>query len=133
MSRFLFERLAIMPLVALASYALEDVCAILDCPPTHTLEMRFAAETFAIQSPRLSGSSLVLSSPWLSGIPLDGIWKEDDLEALRYWVAYTGAAQSTRLADTPYRSTLQRAFATQYVAVIRPPRTVPDFYAGGGR
>jgi len=54
------------------------------------LEIRFAAEVPAARLPNVSGHTLTLPSPWLTGIPLEEKWEEGYLEDLAKWVGYAG-------------------------------------------
>ena len=91
----------IAPLLEQAQLTLSELDEILPYwPIPGTLQIEFAATTDAFQAPYVEHRAmaphtrLVLPSPWLSGIPMDGQWPAAQLQRLRYWVTY--AALSAR-------------------------------------
>jgi len=71
------------------------LCAILGCPAEDRLVMQFIPHSM---SPALLDDRIVLTSPWLSGIPSEGGWERGYLDELAYWVAYARASQFVRSA-----------------------------------
>ena len=84
---------AIEPQVAHIVDVVDDVCATLDCPADVGLEVHFAQHDVP---PGLSGTVLTLSSPWLTGISVDGSWDEGYARSLTYWVVYGLVSQIVR-------------------------------------
>lgn len=87
------------------------------------LQIEFAITTEAFQAPYVEHRAsrpetrLVLPSPWLSGIPVDGEWPAVRLQQLRYWVTY--AALSARGREDVYGEQsplLQQALLSEYGA-----------------
>ncbi len=61
---------------------------------------------------------IILPSPWLSGIPADGVWDQQRLAALSYEVAHGLAQNALRSAGRPSLDPLQRALADEYAAWV---------------
>jgi hypothetical protein len=80
----------IEPQVAHIVGVVEDVCAILNCPADAGLEVHFSHHDVP---PRLSGTALVLPSPWLTGVPVDEAWDVVYARTLTYWTVYGLASQ----------------------------------------
>jgi len=114
----------IAPLLQQIWSTLSELDAVLRYwPLTGRLHIEFAVTTHALQAPYVvhrTGSPdtrLVLSSPWLSGIPVDGEWTTSELQRLRYWVTY--AALSARAGEDlsgQGPSLLQQALLSEYGA-----------------
>jgi hypothetical protein len=92
-------------------------------PLSGQLQIDFAITSEAFQAPYVQhravrpDTRLVLPSPWLWGIPVDGRWSTERLQRLRYWVTY--AALSSRWRRDVYGdgpSLLHRALLSEYGA-----------------
>jgi hypothetical protein len=83
----------IEPLVEHVRTVLSDVCAMAGCPVENALELDVVP---ASTPTALSGSRLVLASPWLTGIPADGTWDQAYLDTLTYWVTYQVVERAAR-------------------------------------
>ena len=81
----------IEPLIKHVLVVLTDFCVTLDCPPDTGLKIEFA-ESPKGWMPSALGDTLILPSPWLSGIPLDGTWDAAYLDELADWVRYMTAS-----------------------------------------
>jgi hypothetical protein len=55
-------------------------------------------------------------SPWVTGMPADGVWDEEWLEPLRYEVVHVLAESALRSLAEPELTALQRAMADEYAA-----------------
>ena len=114
----------IAPLLEQILSTLSELDAVLRYwPIPGRLQIEFAVTTRAFQAPYVEHRTgtphtrLVLSSPWLSGIPVDGEWATSELQRLRYWVAY--AALSARAGEDlrgQGPSLLQQALLSEYGA-----------------
>jgi hypothetical protein len=104
------------PLVEHVAQTFYGVCAELDCPPDNLkLEVNFVAETSNEEElPRLEENELILASPWLSGLPIEGDWGEPYLRELTYWTAYVAAQQAMRSPTDQDLSSLQRTILIEY-------------------
>jgi hypothetical protein len=106
------------PLIEHVHRTAGQVCRTISCRSLSDLQFVFAIDAPPGQSPRLEGDRVVLASPWLSGIPVDGEWSEEQLRELTYWVAHELAADSVRSAAgkalTPLQSALVAEYATWY-------------------
>jgi hypothetical protein len=69
-----------------------------------------------VESPPPSSTKIILPSPWLSGIPADGLWEEATLRSLRYGVAYALASNAMRADNQPGLALLQKALVDEYAA-----------------
>jgi len=92
-------------------------------PSQTRLDVEFAAETTALQAPyilRRPGSALstlVLPSPWLSGIPVGGTLDDSVWDQLTFWSTYALLASGMRQAvDDGTLSQLQKALVSEYIA-----------------
>lgn len=107
------------------------VCATTSCPAANTLTVDFSLDTPVYRFPYLiadpaqpdetSGSGedrLVLSSPWLSGIPVGGSWDEGTIERLTHATAYATVARAMRSTTRRDLSPLQEAVADEYAAWV---------------
>jgi hypothetical protein len=71
-----------------------DYCIKWGCSTSGSvLEVRFVIEPTDTldQLPRLEGDELLIASPWLSGIPVEGTWTESYLDELTRWVKFAMA------------------------------------------
>ena len=59
-----------------------------------------------------------LPSPWVSGMPADGVWDQAWLSALGYEVAHTLAQNALWSSSQPNLGALQRALADEYAAWV---------------
>ena len=75
----------IEPQVAHIVDVVDDVCETLSCPADVGLEVHF---THHDGPPMLSGRVLTLTSPWLTGIFVDGSWDDAYARTLTDWVMY---------------------------------------------
>jgi hypothetical protein len=78
------------PLVQEILRTLDQVSPMLGTPSNGTLEVSFIPDD---GPPGLFSGRIVLPSPWLSGIPVDGAWSEAYLDELTSWVTYQVAFQ----------------------------------------
>jgi hypothetical protein len=81
------------PLIQHAIAVDSTLCAMLDCPAADRLALQFIPHSM---SPALLDDRIVLSSPWLSGIPPDWKWDQGYLDELAYWVVYARASRFVR-------------------------------------
>ena len=108
-----------------------QVCATTSCPAVNTLIVDFGIDPPVYQSPYLiagpaqldvSSSDgrdrLVLSSPWLSGIPVEGSWDEEYVERLAHAVAYATTARAMRSTTRRDLNPLREAVADEYAAWV---------------
>jgi hypothetical protein len=100
-----------------------SVCATTLCPAINTLTVDFNAEPPAFQSPFLVADPevdgqdrLVLSSPWLSGIPVQGTWDEDYVAKLTHSVAYATTTRAMRSTTRRELNPLRESVADEYAA-----------------
>ena len=59
------------------------------------LEVQFTVEIPVERLPAISGSTLALPSPWLSGIPVEDSYDQEYLADLAWWVVCTGERMLT--------------------------------------
>ena len=64
----------------------------------------------------MKGDMLLLTSPWLAGLPRDGTWDEAYLQELTYHVAYGLACRAIRPAAVPSANLLEKAVLAEYAA-----------------
>jgi hypothetical protein len=83
----------IAPLVEHAAKVMSGLWAALGSDAPASLDIHFVARVPPDQVPDTLGTALVLPSPWLSGIPLEGQWDEGYLADIAYWTAYSAALQ----------------------------------------
>ncbi len=95
-----------------------EVCETIDCPTTSRLEVAFSVDAPPLAQSYLDASEgaqgndrLVLSTPWLSGIPVDG--SADDTEAI-YWVTYALSSRAMRATLGGQLNSLQEAVIADY-------------------
>jgi hypothetical protein len=100
-----------------------NVCATTLCPATNTLIVDFTIEPPVYQSPYLISDPgpegrdrLFLSSPWLSGLPVEGSWDEGYVERLTHAVAYATVTRAMRSTTKRNLNPLQQAVADEYAA-----------------
>lgn len=100
-----------------------NVCATTLCPAANTLTVDFIIEPPVYQSPYLVADPehvgrdrLILSSPWLSGMPIEGEWDEDYVERLTHATAYATVARAMRSTTKRDLSPLRDAVADEYAA-----------------
>lgn len=99
-----------------------DTCAVvMHCAAINKIEIDFSTQTPAmmLSDPRDAleqSGTLTLSSPWLSGIPVDGPFGEAMLDSLAYWVAYGMIAKASSSVAAQDINQLQRAIADEYAA-----------------
>jgi hypothetical protein len=91
-----------------------NACTLLGCPSDYALEVDLApVDTL----PDVSGDKLILPSPWLSGIPVEGVWSETYLDELAYWVTYQVAFQLIHSDAERGLGQVQEALPDRHVAV----------------
>jgi len=92
----------------------------LGCPAAEPLILQFVPYD---TSPMLLDDRIVLSSPWLSGIPSEGGWKQEYLEELAYWATYARASQfvlsneKTQAGEIRPPNEVQQAVLGEYAAL----------------
>jgi hypothetical protein len=59
-----------------------------------------------------------LPSPWVSGMPADGVWDQEWLSAVAYEVTHTLALKGLRSPTQPSLNPLQRALADEYATWV---------------
>jgi hypothetical protein len=101
----------------------EHVCGALECLPHSTLEVDFTIDTPAFDAPYLlseqpqrGNDKLLLSSPWLSGISMDGGAPDAQLDRLTHWATYAIAARAIRSSTGQDLNRLQEAVLHEYAA-----------------
>jgi hypothetical protein len=95
---------------------IEQVCAELACPSDSRMRVEFALDRPTHQLPRIEKGTLILASPWLSGIPVAGEHKDTYLEELSYWTAFAAARQATDPQSEQIPNSLQEALLDEYAA-----------------
>jgi hypothetical protein len=124
------DRPHIEPLLAHLARVVSEVDAALPQAPHQALYVDLTG-TQLEGLPDLTQDRLVLASPWLTGVPIDGKWKRAEatthyLDLLSYWAAYARVGQylhdstGTRgeLAAHPGRLTqLEAAIASEYATI----------------
>lgn len=100
-----------------------DICPVVSCPAAIRLEVRFSIEAALDQKPRLKtepiqqeSDKLMLTSPWLSGIPADGKWDPSTVNEMVYWAAYGLAGKAIRSTINQNLNPLQQALLDEYAA-----------------
>ena len=92
-------------------------------PSQGRLDVEFATQTTALQAPYVlhrpgsTRSTLILPSPWLSGIPISGTLDDSAWDQLTFWSTYgllAGGMQ--RAAGDGSLSQLQKALVSEYIA-----------------
>jgi hypothetical protein len=86
----------------------------MDCTPLTGLEVIFTIDVPAERPPYIAGNNLLLPSPWLTGVPPDETWGEDELQELTYWVVYALSGQIVRDSPSQPLSQLQKAILSEY-------------------
>jgi hypothetical protein len=108
------------PLIQHAIAVDSEFCAMLDCPAADRLALQFIPHSM---SPSLLDDRIVLTSPWLSGLPSKGGWDQEYLDELAYWVAYARASQVVRpdagkqSGGTEPLNEVQQAILSEYAAL----------------
>jgi hypothetical protein len=105
--------------------AFEDVCTSVACPLEEPLEFDFAIENLPLRPSQPENGVFSLSSPWLTGLPLNGEWDPSYLNALTYWVTYEMTFQYLQSRTGPELGRLQRAMADEYAAWRSTPGAPP--------
>jgi hypothetical protein len=112
----------VAPLEAHIAQLVDEICAVvMHCTALNRLEIDFSSQASAIvfSDPRNElerRGRLVLSSPWLSGIPVEGTFGMPYRDGLRYWVAYGIMTRATSSSSTRELTPLQRAISDEYAA-----------------
>jgi hypothetical protein len=101
------------PLIEHIYQAFNSVCQRLGCPAESTLQVNFVVD---LASPYLEDGTLLLASPWLSGIPISDNWDEAYLDELAFWAAYEATSQFLRSGSGRPLNQLQQAIAIEYAA-----------------
>jgi hypothetical protein len=101
----------------------ENVCGALECLPRSTLEVDFTVDTPVFDTPYLlseqrhrGSDKLLLSSPWLSGIPVDGGAPDAQLDRLTHWTTYAIAARAVRASTEQDLNHFQEAVLQEYAS-----------------
>jgi hypothetical protein len=103
------------PLVEHLSRVVDEVSATLDHRANQRLEVDFVCQDSPYRVPALKAGRLILPSPWLTGIPVEGAWDPEYLDTLDYWAAYWVASRYVQ--PTGSLSALQRAFVDEYAVL----------------
>ncbi len=111
------------PLLDAVEKAHQDVCATVYCPAVSRLRVEFSVELPIYTAPHVERDAapqgddkIVLSSPWLHGIPVEGGWEEGYLNELRYQVAYVTASRAMQASLNRELNPLQEAVLIEYAA-----------------
>jgi hypothetical protein len=110
------------PLLERISQVSDEVCAeLVFCAASSRLVIDFATSAPAFRSPYMETVSgdrqsrrLVLSSPWLYGIPIGRTWDESYLDDLTHRLTYALAAGVAHSPSEFGMSQLQKAIAAEY-------------------
>jgi hypothetical protein len=99
----------------------EDVSAKLGLEESPKLEVDFIPDP-PDQMPTLQGGRLIVASPWLTGISLQGTWEAEYLDKIEYWTAYWVASQFVQPASASRNkalslSLLHRALVDEYAVL----------------
>jgi len=101
----------------------DQVCGALECLPYSALEVDFAIDTPVFDTPYLlseqeqhGNDTLLLSSPWLSGIPVGGGSPALQLDRFTHWVTYAIAARAVRSSTGQDLNRLEEALLHEYAA-----------------
>jgi hypothetical protein len=99
------------------------VCGALECPPASTLEVDFAIDTPAYDAPYLlpeeqppDSDMLLFSSPWQSGISIDGEAPAAQLDGVTHWATTAIAAWAIRSSSGQDLNHLQEALLVEYAS-----------------
>lgn len=104
----------VTPLVEHMAKQVNTICRTITCPITGTLEINFAIED-VLRAPRLEEDrTLLLPSPWLSGLPPNGEWGEEQFADLTYVLTYELTALYVRELTGQDLNPLQRAVIDEY-------------------
>jgi hypothetical protein len=98
------------------------VCAVTLCPKVNTLTVDFTVASPVYHTPYLEADPehegrdrIVLSSPWLSGMPVDGeSWDEAYIERLVHAVVYATTTRAMRSTTKRELNPLREAVADEY-------------------
>lgn len=112
------DRPHVEPAVERIEEAAVDVCETIYCPVVSELTVTFSTEAPPYERPYLQSDeghqgddALTVSSPWLTGIPIDGA---PDHRELVYWTAHTLATRAIRATTNQALNPLQGAVVTEY-------------------
>jgi len=72
------------PLIEQLGKSYYELCGVLDCPDSQVFEIDIYAQ---LPPPEASQQTVLIPSPWLSGIPLEGTWSEAIAEEALYTLA----------------------------------------------
>ena len=104
------------PLVEHIASAFGRACATLGCDFEDPIEVNFAVDLFPDEAPVLGRTTLLLPSPWLSGLPANGEWDEAYLNELTYWMTYQVASRHLKAIAGNSPHPLQRVMVIEYAA-----------------
>jgi hypothetical protein len=89
------DRPYVEPLTEHILRAHEEHAVLLGSGSGTVLEVQFKVEVPMERMPAISGSTLALPSPWLSGVPVEDSYDQEYLTDLAWWVVCTGERMLT--------------------------------------
>jgi hypothetical protein len=111
------------PLLKAAVEIPDQVCGVLECLTPNSLKVDFTIDAGALDALDVSsekrpgeGDRLSLSSPWLSGISVEGGTPDAQIDRLERWTAYTIAVQAVRASTGQDLNRFQEALLHEYAA-----------------
>jgi hypothetical protein len=104
------------PLIEQIQKTVDQVCGTLECPGLADMVVVFSIDALPGQAPALRDNLLVIASPWISGLPPDGKWSDQDLHTLAYQVSYQLTARALRAAVSRDLEPLYLALIDEYAA-----------------
>jgi hypothetical protein len=125
------DRSVLLPLLERISVARRDVCRTIYCPAVTELDVIVSIDAPPYVRPYLESDPepqgddrLYLSSPWLTGIPIE---QPLEFATETYWVTYAVAARAVRATIEQSLDPLQQAVIEEYARwyVTEDPRQAP--------
>jgi hypothetical protein len=106
----------VQPAVERIADAFDRTCATFGCPSDEPIDVRFVLDMPRLRSPRLQDGLLLLPSPWVAGIPVDGSSAAPYLTDYAYLIAYElTLAHLQAVTDHPL-TPFETAMAGEYAA-----------------
>ncbi|MBN1642441.1 MAG: hypothetical protein JXA09_14495 [Anaerolineae bacterium] len=96
--------------------ALQDVCVNLSCPMEAPIEVDFAVDPRTDSVLESGEDRFTFLSPWLSGIPVDGNWREAYLPQLQHALVSAVAGTHVRAVLGRELGALETALVDEYAA-----------------
>lgn len=110
------DRPYVQPAVERIVNVYDRTCAALSCPSEGPIEVRFVENVSRLQPPQLQNGVLVVPSPWLAGIPVDGSDEAPYWVGYAYLVAYELTSSHLQAAAGRSLTAFETAMAGEYAA-----------------